>query len=536
MKNSILICLSLLFSTQNTLLQGKQQIKFKHPVYFTMEGYSDIKIERVKTNKKTTTLYFYSEGAPSSCIHISSPTYLVDEEGKRHKMLSSKNIVSDKPIHYGKKGKIRFQISFDPLPSNTKRFDMIEDYYNNLHRELYCIRESGTPFVTNNIIDTVKMSEFVAKTFPDSIFIDDSLTLTGHFDSPDILKRGKVTLQIEQMKNYFITANNKYKNIKINVDSSGFFNARIPVIGPSIEKIIIRANFPDSMIRIIPVMLYPGDNLRLRICDLDRFTQHVEYQSEKVDFCNLLNHTPSFVYPGIRYMSSGNLDASWAMDSINRHIDNMDSLALYIANKYSLNKIETQQLRTETSISGVLDVIYTLNDMLRKRSSEMLKRNRGIVTDDVRDTMIQIGMHPCYNVLSRIRAYDNTFMTASNNHIFFRNLISSTLFNKFYSDPTMGGRFPNLGENGENVDYYSTMDSTFVSLLSFFRHKSIESDAIFEQSFILYIYLTYFENNPLQSPNKTNLYRKIIAMKNKLITLPVLQSLLKMTQKDFVDW
>jgi hypothetical protein len=535
MKKNIYIGIILLFISLHVTGQDKLLVNIDHPVYFTMLGNNEVKITRVKTGNKATILFFNYKGAPKSWIRVSSCIYLVDEQGNRHQQVGTKNIKLNKNTPCGKNGERKYQISFTPLPIGTKRFDMVEDYYNNLRSEFYGIREAGTPFVDSHAVDTLNTAQLVAKTFPDSIFREDSMWLTGYFDAPEILKKGKVTLQIERRKEYLMKTNRKYREISIDVDSSGYFKACIPVMGPSRECLRFMAHYADSMVRFIPVMLYPRDSLDIRIYDLDKPLQHVEYKSMKIDFSKLLNHAPSFFQPGIRFMNHDSLDTSWAIDTINKHIETLDSLALYIANKYSLSKVETQQLRTEVSIKGTLDVIYSLDNTLRHRQQSLLKRHKGIVSNDILDTLQLIATHPCYNVLSRIHACDNTFLTAINNYIFFHTLIPSALFCRFYSDLTMNGRFPSLGDNGANTDFYLATDSMFVSMLSNFRHKSGESDPLFEQSFLLNNYQTYLEANPLTCSNKTEIYQKLAAKKSSQITLPVLQGLVKVAIENFID-
>jgi hypothetical protein len=531
MRKISLLFIIILFAIPYSVAQDKQPVNIDHPVYHALR--ENEQIDCVKTDKKATTLYFCAKGDSGTWEKFLSCSYLIDEKGKRHKIVGTKNIQLDKKTYLGKKHQLNFRVAFEPLPVGTKRFDLITDAYINGGGAYYGIREKGTSLIDPNAIDTLGTHRDVEKFFPDSIFKEDSVSISGQIENLDALKKDTVKLYLYLMRNYQNDTNFEASKFHIIVDSCGNFNVRLPIIGPYYTQMHLWTNYPNSF---IPVMLYPGDHLKIRICDLGKDTQHVIYDSERGDFNNFLNHCPVFYSPSnINYIGNkDSVDAPWAMDAVIKHVNEMDSLTQYIANKYAMSKAETQLLRTETNVNTVANFIYYLNSVISKRYYKKTNQLRNGYTTELLDSLQEIATNPCYRALSLLHADDNTFMMADSYHFLFYSLFMSRISDVIGLKQLFIENFKNKDDSiYERLILNS--DSLFTDFICSFREKKPNADKLFKQSFLLNYFIRGSQTLLYNGTSPKDVYRKLAAKKSSQITLPVLQGLLKVAQRNFIE-
>src|SRR5574344_362168 len=517
----------LLFTAQYAVAQDKTTVNIANPVYHALR--ESEQIECVKTEKNATTLYFCARGDAGTWEKFLSCSYLMDEQGKRHRIVGTKNIQLDKKTYLGKKRRLKFRVAFEPLPAGTKRFDLITDAYLNGGGGYYGIREKGLPLIAPNSIDTLGTYQAVTRVFPDSIFREDTVWLSGQIENYKDLSENIENLNLYLMKNYQNDANFKASKINIKVDSCGYFNTKIHVIGPY-NTFMEHSPYPT-----IPILLYPGDHLKIRICALDKPSQHVVYESEKGDFNNFLNHCPVFYAPStIGYtVQLDSADVPKTMDAVKKNVDEMDTLAQYIANKYAMTKAETQLLRSETNVNAVSNFIYFLNSAIHKTFDEKYRHLKNGYTTELLDSLKQIASHPCYRALSLLHADDNTFMVSDSYHGLFYCLFMSCM------PPVIEMKQLSMGDSCKDYDSVFvnrclSNDSLFADFICSYRGKQTDADKLFRQSFLLNFFIRGSEIS-YYGTSKRDVYARICAQKSRQITLPALQGLLKVAQKNFIE-
>src|SRR5574344_1733482 len=527
MKKTILVIF--LFVFQYTIAQDKTAVNIANPVYHALR--ESEQIERVKTDKNATTLYFCVNGDTGTWEKFLSCSYLMDEQGKRHHIVGTKNIHLNQKTYLGKKRQLRFRVAFEPLPAGTKRSDLITDAYLNGGGGYYGIREKGLPLIAPNSIDTLGTYQAVARIFPDSIFREDTVWLSGQIENYKTLKDNIEKIDLYLMRNYQTIDNYCSRRFQIKVDSLGKFNAQVPVIGPFFTQMNVWTKYPDY---IIPIMIYPGDHLKIRICDLDKDTQHVVYESDKGDFNNLLNHCPVFYSPSdINYAGNiDSLDVHVVLDAVSKHVDEMDTLIQYIAKKYGMDKAETQLLRTEANANTVANFIYAVNEIAQKKCTKKLYGQlRHEYPQSLLDSLVNIASHPCYHALSLLHADDNTFMVANSYNFVFYSLLQSPMKAiKSVVDTTRYNENENLYEN-----YILNNDNDFTDFVCTCAGRNLYENRLFRQSFLLNTFINRSENYQFKGAAAKDVYARICAQKSRQITLPALQGLLKVAQKNFIE-
>ena len=170
MKKQFILSLLLL----SAITVGAKTIhKVANPEYVAMQ-HGNMEITSVKTTEEATTVTFQYLGEG---FHQFAPTiHLVDELGEHCKLIGQKGFSEDslKNMKPTKKGK--YELRFEPLPTKTHIFDIIEDYYNIESARYYGVREKGTLFSITNPLPHNEGESLL----PYMDFKVDTVLVTGH--------------------------------------------------------------------------------------------------------------------------------------------------------------------------------------------------------------------------------------------------------------------------------------------------------------------------------------------------------------------
>lgn len=465
-------------------VEAKTIHKVVNPTYIGMQ-HGTMEITSVKTTEEATTVTFRYPG--NGFGYFDSNIYLVDEQGKHYGLIGQKGFSEDSLKNMKPKKKGKYELYFQPLPVGTQIFDIIENFYDIGGSRFYGVREKDTPLKT---IRTLGNNQGEVA-LPDIDFKVDSVMVTG------------------QIKNYQ-SANNKFKvvrkynssslenahqrNPKTSIDENGNFCMKIEAIGPTWTYLIFSGDKNSGKSMFIPVVLYPDDHIDLQITlGEDDNRTNVTYNSkQQKDFSHLMKCAPityvnSDVTPNQPGKDYSTEYERMTPESVQKYFDDYDMLALYLSDKYDLNRVETEMLRSHLSVAVAINVIGLTNRyLINKEKKATPKEDRQMAYEKWRNSD-----SPYYSIaFSNIRTGSNAFLATP----YWTNLFSpynmrniprnEKMFNDFLISPITP-----IHGNEQKEDYFKNNEVTLLyeqvlQLIREWRQKK-EDDALFEQSLLL---------------------------------------------------
>ena len=425
----------LFFFLLSAIAVGAKTIhKVVNPTYIGMQ-HGTMEIASVKTTEEATTITFQYPG--EGFYQFVPDIYLVDEQGKHYELIGQKGFSEDslKNMKPTKKGK--YELHFEPLPAETRVFDLIEDAYYMSGTRYYGIREKEVPFTVSNPLPHNEGNSML----PYMDFKVDTVLVTGH------------------IKNYH-SARSKFKAVRkhtfsplerpdrrrceTTIDENGNFSMNIRAIGPTWTYLTLYGNKDSRNAMYIPVILYPGDHLNLEITlDEENIQREVTYSSKlQRDFSKLMKYAP-ITYVNM-YITPFRNDKNYSEEyeeyermtpeSVQKQFDDYDALALYLSGKYGLNRLETEMLRSHLSVEMAIKVVGLTNNYMFKeiRKPDQTEENYKLMRSKWRNSD-----SPYYGIsFSNIKAESNAFMVTPywTNLISYQNLKDNPQHEKMWND------------------------------------------------------------------------------------------------------
>ena len=121
MKNLLLCCIAILLASCGT--PSHRTIKNPH---IEMANTHLLDIRQIELTDTATVLNLWALGGPGMRIVIDEHTYIV-ADGQRYAIRQIEGYELNKHITLPEKGELSFKATFEPIPLNTKEFDLIED-------------------------------------------------------------------------------------------------------------------------------------------------------------------------------------------------------------------------------------------------------------------------------------------------------------------------------------------------------------------------------------------------------------------------
>ncbi len=340
-------------------------INIRQPDYLSM--YADgVTITEVKSDGTATTLYFHAEGKPGERLRFLKTTYLSDEQDDRYKATGSKGIQLGEWKKYGKKGKLDFSISFEPLPDTCRVFDCIEGDAAFSNFRFYAIREAGSDGGVFSVSDTAALSlpQGVNGVLPAVAFRPDTVWIEGNIgqaiQSPTVKLHAHLLFEEKSTGSLHDIA----------VSADGTFRTGLLLTAPCWGVVQI-AN--GNTARWKSLILIPGSRLQLTA---DNFTEPIQVRTvEGVDFQQFCSHVPYF-FGNVFYKGPGFEDYRLSTDewtALHARDVRYDSICRYVAAKYHLTVAETELLQTarkcESATTSVLMVYTRLVNMMYDKNA-----------------------------------------------------------------------------------------------------------------------------------------------------------------------
>lgn len=438
--------------------EGKTIHKVSNPEYVALL-HGTMEIASVKTTEEATTITFQYPG--EGFYQFVPDIHLVDEQGKHYDLIGQKGFSEDSLKNLKPKKKGKYELHFEPLPADTRIFDLIEDAYEMGATRYYGIREKNVPFTVSN---PLPHNEGEAS-LPDIDFKVDSTIVTGHIVGYNPEKSNLKGMLFTQ-PSYYFRANQQRPTAQF--DKDGNFQMRFSVCGPTWTHLVIS---PNGM--FVPIMLYPGDSIHISI-DLEAENK-ITYNSQKQkDFSKLMQCAPIMsTFHNVR-----NQDTLYyhrlTPESVTKRFDDFDTLALYLSGKYGLNRVETEMLRSHLSTMIAIDVAAITSYYLFKKYPRPTSNDEVWEWEKVKSSY--------FNSISKVRAESNAFLTTPN----WSELLST---HHLHENPEFFTLFYNTlnkahTESSENVFSIKDLIEPTLKLLQEYRQKG-DNDCIFEQAYLL---------------------------------------------------
>ena len=499
------IFLLILFVQINSIVAKEDLLlQISNPEYIDLQNSSE-HIDKVVTNKSRTLVYLSCSGSSETNVIVPKNTYIIDENGCKYNVIKASGIVLGKKKAIGRKGKLSYTLTSPSLPKKTKSFDLVQSqndtktYYFNVH-------QSGSTVNIATSVDTTGMYEALNKTFPDHLFRKDTVHISGRFKGSKEFKKRKYAIT-------FVTPipslNNGNYSEKFEINPDGTFNAAIPVLGPTWTELIVLVPGTPIVSRIIPVMLYPNDDLSLVVDDYDsecaKFNWVSKYEFNK-KFVEMSDVFPAR-YP---FYNEGQ---EVSLDSLKQSIAANEQVACYLSNKYKLSKTESALLLAQANMSKVCEALRTIDQHVQFNKTNYFKSlNKAYPTSAQFDTLQNCCKSRLYTVLSLLNAENKAFLIVPSLQSLTRVLNKSPLFHAIFLYQKDYNSIP------EDYRYLYWNDSA-IHLIRMFRNKPIGRDRLFEQWFNLAC--SEATNETL---SKTSNMLEVMKMKTETVTLPVYHS------------
>ena len=337
LRNIFVLLLLGMFSTAHEASAFGNQIISK-PKYYSMFA-DDLSIESVMLDSKFTIVKLVACGHKGDTIRLSPTAVVVDEKGHDYHFVKGKNIDSNGRIVIGNKGQTVAEAYFEPMPVETKVFDLIETRFWPTGRRFIAVRDSGTPITL--------YSDNGKTTLDEADFMPGMAHLSGRVCDSALLRNGKIKLLFDVGRTNL--RDGKYGNAETTIDSLGFFHIDIPLLCLRVCYMYAYSSDMSKLYFHLPILLTPNSHSQLDIHDISTRNPSVACRNDKYDFSHLLNNMPSFrtvihyrTFPDVATVVS-----EWlSLEGIKGKVCTNDTICSYLAAKYNMSFDERMILRS----------------------------------------------------------------------------------------------------------------------------------------------------------------------------------------------
>lgn len=321
-----------------TTLFGKGEVAYTRLQSFYSNA-GMVGIDKVVLSDTATVMYCTAKGKINAWFQFSPSTYLSDEEDARYPVKGAVGLALGEKCHIPKAGLLEFRLLFEPMPKDTKIFDLIEGTDKDMFR-IYGIHAAKTK---------VKIPE--AKEVMDAEETSEKM-----FQKGKAVVRGKIEEYSRDWNNgilFFDVSFLGHREIApypINrpctaLKPDGTFYAELSLDHPVWAEMKMEGgNLP------VPFYVRPGDTLDITVKGVREDNVTVDYASSHPKGCyeNLLKHqdVPLICYGWERLSDYGrNLDTEYFLKNVDESVAENMRLCDYVAWKYKLSPWETHLLK-----------------------------------------------------------------------------------------------------------------------------------------------------------------------------------------------
>lgn len=321
-----------------TTLLGKGEVAYTRLQSFYSNA-GMVGIDKVVLSDTATVMYCTAKGKINAWFQFSPSTYLSDEEDARYPVKGAVGLALGEKCYIPKAGLLEFRLLFEPMPKDTKIFDLIEGTDKGMFR-IYGIHAAKTK------VKIPKAKEVM----------DAEETSEKMFRKGKAVVRGKIEEYSRDWNNgilFFDVSFLGHREIApypINrpctaLKPDGTFYAELSLDHPVWAEMKMEGgNLP------VPFYVCPGDTLDITVKGVREGNVTVDYASSHPKGCyeNLLKHqdVPLICYGWERLSDYGrNLDTEYFLKNVDESVAENMRLCDYVAWKYKLSPWETHLLK-----------------------------------------------------------------------------------------------------------------------------------------------------------------------------------------------
>ena len=312
-------------------------------------------VEKVEHSDTATAILFFVKARPYSTLHISTDTYLSDEQGKTYPLRRAEGLVPGKTTYLPKRGETEIKLFFAPMPKSTKIFDLIEG------KEEGAKRWYGLHHKRSKVRIPAAGKGHEPEGMGESMFSKGTATVQGKVEgyAPGW---GYGWMAVDGHASG--TGKNGYKSTLIRPD--GTFSLSWDIDCPVWDKLHLGCG------REIPIYVRPGDTLSLNIKADGRDIEAVEYVSTHPKGCyeKLLKCKMPEVYAEWESMGEAwkTLSDKDFFSMTAETMEKGEKLGDYFAWKYGLSAWEAHLLKSQQCMAVAINQTVLANWMLDYRN------------------------------------------------------------------------------------------------------------------------------------------------------------------------
>lgn len=321
-----------------TTLLGKGEV-----VYTRLQSfYSNagmVTIDKVVLSDTATVMYCTAKGKINSWFQFVPSTYLSDEEDARYPVKGAVGLTLGEKCYIPKAGQLEFRLLFEPMPEDTKIFDLIEGTEKDMFR-IYGIHDAKAK---------VKIPEAKEE-------IDAEETSEKMFRKGKAVVRGKIEGYSRDWNKgvllFDVSFLGQGRVVPFPIsrpctalEPDGTFYAELSLDHPIWADMVLGGENTA-----VPFYVRPGDTLDITVKGMLEKDVTVDYASSHPRGCyeNLLKHqyVPVIYYGWERLSDYGrNLDTEYFLKNVDESVAENMRLCDYVAWKYKLSPWETHLLK-----------------------------------------------------------------------------------------------------------------------------------------------------------------------------------------------
>lgn len=321
-----------------TTLLGKGEVAYTRLQSFYSNA-GMVAIDKVVLSDTATVMYCTAKGKINAWFQFAPSTYLSDEEDARYPVKGAVGLTLGEKCYIPKAGQLEFRLLFEPMPKDTKIFDLIEGTDKDMFR-IYGIHDAKAKVKIPEAKEEIDAEETSEKMFRKGKAVVRG-KIEGYsrdwnkgvllFDVSFLGQGGIVPFPISRP----CTA----------LEPDGTFCRDLSLDHPIWADMVLGGENTA-----IPFYVRPGDTLDITVKGMWEKSVTVDYVSSHPKGCyeNLLKHQDvPLIYYGWEHLSDygRNLDPEYFLKKVDESVAENMRLCDYVAWKYKLSPWETHLLK-----------------------------------------------------------------------------------------------------------------------------------------------------------------------------------------------
>ena len=221
-------------------------------------------VDGIVTAEDETVISLSYSASQGEAIHLSSSTFISDEAGNRHRILSAEGIQLDTVTKITTRCDLHFRLHFTALPTHTKCIDLFGEF-RGFQFSIYGLHERGYK------LRIPKLKEkYNVKDVKPTYFEKGRSVIIGHVRGRDFRNKPKVESQ-----HFYNVVNNSYKATWLN-DSTFMFE--VDLEHAIWDNIIIGGKY-------VQFFLCANDTLNIYVEHFQKYNETISYRNFSDSYC-----------------------------------------------------------------------------------------------------------------------------------------------------------------------------------------------------------------------------------------------------------